>query len=560
MRSIFLLLLFTIYFTFETPVSPFSKGGQKGDLVKGGEGVFAYAAETPKKAKLPKTPDAVEKGKLIYFKRCSFCHGLTGAGDGPAAEFMDPRPRDFTAGTYKFRITQSGELPTDEDLFRTISRGLTGTPMQAFDDEIIKNGLTEEERWQVIYYIQTFAPEFSKSDLDPYKKIVKSSSKKASYSKDSIAKGKEVFEKAKCWECHGKGGKGDGVKEERKDDWGFPIRIRNVTQPWKIKAGSEAEDIFMRFSTGINGTPMPSFVDSLKEEDRWHLANFIKSLQKTPTKHEVLKAASVKGEIPDDPNSLEWQKASPMDVRLAGQVVAAPRWQNPSIDMVTVRALYNSKEIAFLIEWDDPFKDVAHKEEKALNTKPLLGAGAYNSYVDPYKMVPRQFETFRDSVALQFPVKSPEGTKKPYFFRGDSGNPVNLWIWKADLDEKGAASVEEANATGFSQMALQPKDNQQIKGKGVWKEGVWRVIMKRPLKTEDKNDVQFEIGKFIPFSLNAWDGSNGEHNLLMSLSTWNYVIIEAATPITVYLYSLLGVIAAVIGEFWFVRRLKNGSQ
>ena len=126
-----------------------------------------------------------------------------------------------------------------------------------------------------------------------------------------------------------------------------------------------------------------------------------------------------------------------MDVRLAGQVVAAPRWQNPSIDMVTVRALYNSKEIAFLLEWDDPFKDVTHKEDKALNTKPLLGAGAYNSYVDPYKMVPRQFETFRDSVALSFQSNRQSGTKKPYFFRGDSGNPVNLWIWKADLDEKG---------------------------------------------------------------------------------------------------------------------------
>jgi DMSO reductase family type II enzyme heme b subunit len=222
--------------------------------------------------------------------------------------------------------------------------------------------------------------------------------------------------------------------------------------------------------------------------------------------------------------------------------------------------LYNNKEIAFLLEWDDPFKDVIHKEEKALNTKPLLGTGAYNSYVDPYKMATRQFETFRDSVALQFPLKSSEGTKKPYFFRGDSGNPVNLWIWKADMEEKGGSSTEETNATGFSQMSIQSKDSQQIKGKGVWKEGVWRVVMKRPLKTEDKNDVQFEKGKFIPFSLNAWDGSNGEHNLLMSLSTWNYVIIETATPITVYLFSLLGIVAAVIGEFWFVRRLRNKNN
>ncbi|MBI3754395.1 MAG: c-type cytochrome, partial [Deltaproteobacteria bacterium] len=510
---------------------------------------------TPSKTKLQKTPEAVEKGKLIYFKRCSFCHGLKGDGDGPAAEFLDPRPRDFTTGTYKFRTTQSGELPTDEDLFRTISRGLTGTAMQTFDGDKIKNGLTEEERWQVIYYIQTFAPEFSKSDLDPYKKVLPPPSKKISYSEDSVAKGKEIFKKTKCWECHGMGGKGDGVKEFRKDDWGFPIRIRNVTQPWKIKAGAEPEDIFTRFSTGINGTPMPSFIDSLKEEERWHLANFIKSLQKKPSENQVIKAKFIKNDIPTDAESQEWQKVLPIDVRMAGQVIAAPRWQNPSIDMVKVRTLYNEKEIGFLMEWDDPFKDVIHKKDAEFDAKQVAQAGGHNTYVNPFKMLQRQLDTYRDSIALQFPVKMTEGTKKPHFFRGDSGNPVNLWVWKADAEEAGAPSVEEDNATGPDQpLKVQPVEGQQVKGKGVWKEGVWRVVIKRPLVTEDKNDVQFEKGKFIPFALNAWDGSNGEHGLLMSLSTWNYVIMEAPVPIMVYLYTFLGIIGVGGIEWWLVKK------
>ncbi|MBI3353637.1 MAG: hypothetical protein HY034_01930, partial [Nitrospirae bacterium] len=167
-------------------------------------------------------------------------------------------------------------------------------------------------------------------------------------------------------------------------------------------------------------------------------------------------------------------------------------------------------------------------------------------------------ETFRDSVALQFPVKSQEGTKKPHFFRGDSGNPVNLWIWKADMEEDGKPSIEEANAGGFSQpLKVQSPENQAVKGKGIWKDGVWRVVMKRPLKTEDKNDIQFEKGRFIPMALNVWDGSNGEHNLLMSLSTWNYVILESATPAKVYLYTFFGVAAAIIGEMWLLRRNKR---
>ena len=104
---------------------------------------------------MPEATEAfTEQGHQIYIQRCSFCHGLLGDGNGPAAKYMDPRPRDFTLGTFKFRTTQSGELPTDTDLFRTVSRGLKGTGMQAFDNQIIKNGLSEEQRWQVISYIK----------------------------------------------------------------------------------------------------------------------------------------------------------------------------------------------------------------------------------------------------------------------------------------------------------------------------------------------------------------------------------------------------------------------
>ena len=94
------------------------------------------AGNRPTKPKPTTTPELVERGKAIYFQRCSFCHGLLGDGNGPAADFMDPRPRDFTLGTFKFRTTQSGELPLDEDLFRTVSRGLSGTGMQPFEISI----------------------------------------------------------------------------------------------------------------------------------------------------------------------------------------------------------------------------------------------------------------------------------------------------------------------------------------------------------------------------------------------------------------------------------------
>lgn len=523
----------------------------------------AMAANTAKKPSPEASEAFVEQGRNIYFKRCSFCHGLLGDGEGPAAKYLDPRPRDFTLGTFKFRTTESGELPTDADLFRTVSRGLPGTAMQAFDDDLIKNGLSEEERWQVIAYIKTFAQEFDDPELDPVTtgKVIKLPEARAPYNAETVAAGAVVFEKAKCWSCHGKLGRGDGNKEFRKDDWGFPIRIRNVTHPWKIKAGSRVEDIYMRFTTGISGTPMPSFVKSLNEEDRWNLANYIKSLQHELTGHQALKAHAIEGALPEDPADAAWDGAEPMDIRLAGQVVAPPRWQNPSIEMVTVQALFNDTDIAFRLIWDDPFKDVIHDESKIFDPVELARVGGFSSYVEANGMIPRALETFRDSVALQFPVKPTDGTKKPHFYRGSSSDQVHLLVWKADLAEAGKTGTQEGNARGWKQpIRAQAPDAQQVTGQAKWDQGRWSIVMKRPLETGDKNDVQFSKGVFIPMSVNAWDGSNGEHGLIMSLSSWYFVVLEASTPVSVYLYALLAFVVIGLLGIWLMRKAENEEQ
>ncbi len=504
------------------------------------------------------TEELIAQGQGIYFRRCSFCHGLLGDGEGPAAEFMDPRPRDFTLGTFKFRTTESGELPLDEDMFRTVSRGLPGTGMQAFDDDLIKNGLSEQERWAVIAYIKTFVPEFEDEEFDPYKKIVKLPANMPAYNQDSIAKGKKIFERAKCWECHGKQGRGDGQKAfDRKDDWGFPIRIRNVTHPWKIKAGSEVKDIYMRFSTGINGTPMPSFAKALNEDERWSLANYIKSFQHQLTDHQVLKALRVEGAVPESPDHAAWAQAEPMDVRLTGQVVAAPRWQNPSIELATLKAIYNDDDIAFLIEWDDAFQDLTHDQEAVFDTADIRKIGAFNSYVAANDMIPRALETYRDSIALQFPAKPPQGTAKPHFLRGSASNPVQLWQWMADRQADGQA-VEVALARGWRQAPrAQSEDQQQVSSQAAWDQGRWSLVMKRSLVTETRNDVQFVSGVFIPLTVNAWDGSNGEHGLIMSLSTWHYVLLEADTPLSVYLFSALAFLVTGALGFGLMRKAER---
>lgn len=104
--------------------------------------------------KIPETSDAIAAGKKIYEKRCYYCHGIKGDGNGPAAPRLDPKPRNFTRNEYKIRSTELGTLPTDEDLFRIITSGVEGSAMPFWST------LTTEERWQVIYYIKTFNESF----------------------------------------------------------------------------------------------------------------------------------------------------------------------------------------------------------------------------------------------------------------------------------------------------------------------------------------------------------------------------------------------------------------
>ncbi len=135
-----------------------------------------------------------------------------------------------------------------------------------------------------------------------------------------------------------------------------------------------------------------------------------------------------------------------------------------------------AEEIAFLLQWDDPFKDVTHDEDAEFDPAEIGKVGAYNSYVNPNETVTRQLKTFRDSIAMQFPVKPLAGTKRPHFFRGDSSNPVNLWVWKSDLAEQNQPAAEEANARGWKQPPrIQDEDQQQVVTNAVWVDGTGNV-------------------------------------------------------------------------------------
>ncbi len=172
----------------------------------------------------------IEAGKQIYFKKCVFCHGPEGGGDGPEAYTMWPRPRNFQAGTFKIRHTANGELPTEEDLFLTVTNGLPGSAMPSFEKK-----LTEQERHQVIAFITTtLVKDRNFQDADEEFHVI-DYGKQIPSSDESIKRGKDHFmNKAKCFECHGLEGHGDG-NLTMKDEWANPIVPADLYKCWNFR-------------------------------------------------------------------------------------------------------------------------------------------------------------------------------------------------------------------------------------------------------------------------------------------------------------------------------------
>jgi hypothetical protein len=134
-------------------------------------------------------------------------------------------------------------------------------------------------------------------------------------------------------------------------------------------------------------------------------------------------------------------------------------------------------------------------------------------------------------------------------------------VWNADRDAAGQTGTQEGNARGWKQpIKAQSEDAQHISGKAKWDQGRWTVVMKRPLITDDKKDVQFKKGVFIPMSVNAWDGSNGEHGLIMSVSSWHFVVLEAPTPISVYIYAIMSFLIAGFVGIRLKRKVENENE
>ncbi len=299
------------------------------------------ALDRLKAAAGPVAGDADGTQRGLFRQHCVSCHGLAGDGAGPSASMLNPYPRDYRLGLFKFTSTLPGVKPTTDDLQSTLLRGIPGTAMPSFarlpSEEIAAlleyvkylsiRGETERFLIQLVVDEDEYLPldmEYVKNEgLRPVVAAWEAPQKAPGLivtppprpplntpaeRLTSIARGKELYatKDAQCVKCHGPQGKGDGEQTDLYDDWNKPkqglspaqtadlaklyklpsqqIRPRNFTKGI-FRGGSRPEDLYLRVYIGIKGTPMPGVgpTPSVKgvftAEEIWDVVNYVRSLR-----------------------------------------------------------------------------------------------------------------------------------------------------------------------------------------------------------------------------------------------------------------------------------------
>ena len=521
------------------------------------------------------TPAELEAGKKAYEKNCAQCHGEKGDGQGPAAPHLQPLPRDFTAGKFKLRTTPSGALPTDADLERVIRTGMPYTSMPPWPN------LTDAEVKGLVQYVKGFHPGFADPAQAP--KPIELSRAPAS-SKETIAKGKELYVSLGCVRCHGETGRGEGPSAPTlKDDLGHPIRAADLTYRWTFRGGPRREDVFRTFSTGLNGTPMPSFFDSVPEADRWALTDYVYSLGDgdTPRYATLLVAAPLDEDIDTARGEALFDRAAPARFPVIGQVIEPGRDFAPSATAVEVRAVYDQQKIAFLVRWHDSRKDttaknaptldvpLADEELAAPEAAPAAGGGDFwgeekapaapapgkdDFWGEPAAATPAgEGAPFSDAVAIQLPAQLPPGAAKPYFLFGDAQNPIDLWF--LDL-----AGKKVRQFTGRGSGALTGLEGSELEGHGSWAGGEWSAVFVRDLRST--GGVTFAEGQYVPIAFSVWDGTARERGNRRGLTQWFYVTLpprEKPSVAGAVAAPALGVLALELLAVGWLRRRNRPS-
>ncbi len=521
---------------------------------------------------LPANVRSAARGKELFAKQCAICHGDEGDGAGKFAYLMNPRPRNLQQGNFKLATAQN-QVPSDEDLLRTISRGMPGSAMPPWghlplsDLRALAAHVREIHTQAVATQAQAMiakgelqasgAEGFVAQRTKPGPPVVVP----AETGLDDVRwfNGRRLYLEG-CASCHGEDGHpvADAV---RYDAEGYPVPPRSFVNGI-FKGGSEGHHLYVRIIKGLKATPMPASEGVYSNDDVWDLIHYLQSLARAGAQERAQMrqgtfTAPLVATLPTGPMEEAWSQARPLYVALTPLW-----WTEKRIEGLVVQALHDGTELALRFSWLDPTVDdtaVRHNE-------------------------------FRDAVAVQFSMSS-----DPPFYMGDKTETggVNIWMWKADRQTNitkgyrdvdaafpdsavdyypqpaftrpdtmavdpahGAISTHEPEfvtawgagnlvadpnlttpveclvARGPGTLAGKPPQVQFVKGKAVYERGVWYVQMQRTLEVPNSqghdggDERAFHPGDYMPVSFAIWNGEAGDRDGKKNISIWQKLVIE----------------------------------
>jgi DMSO reductase family type II enzyme heme b subunit len=511
------------------------------------------------------------RGEALFAKQCSICHGETGDGAGKFAYLMNPRPRNLQQGNFKLSTTEN-QIPTEDDLLRTISRGMPGSAMPPWGH------LPSADLQALVKYVRRIHLEAAKAEAQSQVAPQTDSSQGATawltrrtqpgpplvippepmFGDLQWFRGRRLYLEA-CASCHGVDGHpvANAVKF---DNEGFPVPPRSFVNGI-FKGGSESHQLYARIVKGVKGTPMPSSEGVYANDEVWDLIHYVQSLAKLGAQERAqlrqgtFSAPYAAGALPSGPMDAAWNQARPLYVGLTPLW-----WTEERIEGLVVQALHNDTDLALRFAWLDPTVDergVRHDE-------------------------------FRDAVAVQFALSS-----DPPFYMGSAGEhgDVNIWMWKADRQKNIAGGYQDVDAAfpnravdmypeqayrlvdmtvtewphevitkhspefitawgagnlvadpqiktpveclvarGPGTLAGKPANFQIVEGQAVYERGVWYVQMQRSLELPhahgEADERIFRSGDYLPVSFAIWNGSAGDRDGKKNISIWQKLVIE----------------------------------
>jgi mono/diheme cytochrome c family protein len=502
-------------------------------------------------------------GKELYANYCAQCHGEKGEGDGPAAAFLYPKPRNFIKNEFRI-VSTTNRLPSDADLMSVVTYGMPGSAMFPFGH------LSESERGNLVSYVRTliraaFEDRYRRDaaenheSVDPQefatwldevslpKQEVGIPADLPPVNAEAVARGQKLYQ-VTCAACHGQTGKGDGSQDQRNND-GTPTRPRDFTRGI-FKSGRDFQQLYRRVWLGMPGSPMPGSSSSLKADQVSDVIAFVLSLSnpaaqaKVEHKRARLLARKASSPLPDEIADKEWADAPAISI-----VVSPLWWRDYAEPDLQVQALHDGQTLAIRMSWHDDtrndqavriqdFEDMAAVQFFQGAREPFLGMGMADKSVDvwhwraslrgnsaSYADVDTAYPNMGvDLYPFEQPGKTPRAhapdLQPPGFVTARAAGNLRS-------DPTAPFTANSLQAKGFGTLTMRPRVSQLVSAHGTWSNGRWTVVLRRALQIKDPDSgIPLSQGETVSIAFAIWDGAARDRNGQKLVSIWHDLQLE----------------------------------